>query len=158
MSWVFYALLGAAALHVVEEYTFPGGFPDFMRKMTGRFAAYVDTRFAVIINGLFLVLCLAGALLSGRAPLFSLSVAGLCGLNGLSHLAATLRARRYAPGLASGLLLYLPLAVAAYALYLRAGLATVPQAAGTILAGLAFQAAPLVYLGLAYGLKRVNYK
>ncbi len=158
MNWVFYALFGAAALHVVEEYVFPGGFPDFMRKMAGRFAASVDTPFAVIINGLFLILCGLGALLSGRAPLFSLSVAGLCGINGLSHLAGTLRARRYAPGLATGLLLYLPLAIWAYALYLRAGLATAWQAAGTILWGMAFQAAPLAYLGVAYMLRRVSHQ
>jgi hypothetical protein len=150
MNWVFYALFGAALLHVVEEYAFPGGFPDFMRKMAGRFASSVNTAFALIINGLFLILCLAGALFSAQAPLFSLSVAGLCGINGLSHLAGTLRTRRYVPGLATGLLLYLPLAIWAYAAYFWAGLATPRQAAGTILVGLAFQFVPVVYLGLAY--------
>ena len=130
MNWIFYALLGAALLHVVEEYVFPGGFPDFMRIMAGRFASSVNAAFAIIINGLFLVLCLAGALLSTQAPLFSLSVAGLCGINGLSHLAGALRARRYAPGLATGLLLYLPLAVMAYVRYLEAGLATVRPGGG----------------------------
>jgi Protein of unknown function with HXXEE motif len=157
-NWVFYALFGAAALHVVEEYAFPGGFPDFMRKMAGRFASSVNTPFAVIINGLFLILCAAGALLSDRLPLFSLSVAGLCGINGLSHLAGSLRARRYVPGLATGLLLYLPLAVWAYALYLGSGGVTGRQAAGTVLAGLGFQIVPLVYLGIANLLKRVESK
>jgi hypothetical protein len=73
MNWVFYALFGAALLHVVEEYAFPGGFSDFMREMAGRFAQSVNTAFAVIINGLFLILCLAVALFSAKALIFDRS-------------------------------------------------------------------------------------
>ncbi len=154
MVGLYFALLGAASLHVVEEYAFPGGFPDVMRKLAGRFAAYVTAPFAIVINGSFLILCAAAALLSPQAPLFSLSVAGLCGINGLSHLAGSLRLHRYLPGAATGLLLYLPLSALAYSRYLSSGLASSWQAVGTLLAGLAFQLTPLAWLGLAYWLRR----
>jgi membrane-bound metal-dependent hydrolase YbcI (DUF457 family) len=87
MNWVFYALLGAVILHVVEEYAFPGGFPAFMKKMARPFAPYVTTGFAIAINGLFLLLCLAAALITRDAMVFRLSIAALCGINGLTHLA-----------------------------------------------------------------------
>ncbi len=152
MSWIFYALAGAAVLHVVEEYGFPGGFMNFMRGMAGRFGRFVTVRFSILANGIFIILAILGALVSSRAPLFSLAIAGLCGINGLSHLAGTLRIRRYVPGLATGLVLYLPLAGLAYTGCLRAGLVTPSQAAGTLAAGMLLQLAPLVYLGARYGL------
>jgi hypothetical protein len=149
MNWVFLAFVGAAVIHVLEEYFYPGGFPDFMKASFPAFAPFVTTSFAILINGLFLVLCLQGAILGRSAPVFSLSIASLLVFNGLTHLAGSLRARRYAPGLISGLLLYLPLGITAYVFFLRSSQVSVMQTLLSILLGLAYQAVPVGYLGLA---------
>ena len=132
MNWVFIAMVGAAVLHVLEEYVYPGGFADWMRRSNPRFAQLITARFAVIINGLFLVLCVVGAIAARTSPLLGLSVAGLLFVNGCMHLGGTMRARRYVPGVASGVLLYIPLALYAFSLSISSGLVSPREA---ILAG-----------------------
>jgi hypothetical protein len=149
MDWIFQACVVAAALHVFEEYFYPGGFPDFMKSSVAAFAPFITTNFALLINGLFLVLCLLGAIVGTDALVFSLSIAGLLIFNGLTHLLGSLRARRYAPGLVSGLLLYLPLGITAYVLFLRSSQVSVPQALFSALLGLAYQFVPITFSGLA---------
>lgn len=149
MCWIFWTILGAAALHVVEEYFFPGGFMEAVRGFQPKYARFITTPFALIINGLFLILCLAGALLSGIAPTFSLSVAAVVGLNGLIHIGAAVRSRGYAPGVVTGVVLYLPLAAYAFVLADRSGNLRSGSGLTAILLALAFQAVPLAYLGLS---------
>jgi hypothetical protein len=149
MDWIFSAFVGAAMLHVVEEYFFPGGFPDFMKRGSPALAAFITNEFAAIMNGVFLLLCILGAIVGRDALVFSLSIASVLIANGLVHLAASLRARRYAPGLISGLLLYIPLGTVAYAHFLGSGQISVRQALLPALLGLAYQLVPIGYLGLA---------
>jgi hypothetical protein len=149
MNWIFSAFVGAALLHVFEEYVYPGGFPDFMKQSSPALAPFITTNFAVIVNGLFLVLCLWGAKLGRDALVFSLSIASLLITNGLMHLIGSQRARRYAPGLVSGLLLYIPLGITAYAYFLGSGQISVPQALLSALLGLAYQLVPIGILGLS---------
>ena len=132
MDWIFRALVGAAVIHVLEEYAWPGGFLDWMRSMNPRFAPWITARFAVIINGLFLVLFVVGAIMARPSPVLGLSVAGLLFVNGCMHLGGTVRARRYVPGVASGVLLYIPLALYAFSLSISSGLVSPREA---ILAG-----------------------
>jgi hypothetical protein len=149
MNWIFQAFVGAAVLHVLEEYFYPGGFPDFMKKSSPIFAPFVTTTFAILINGLFLVLCVLGAIFGRSALVFGLSIGSLLVFNGLTHLGGSLRARKYAPGMISGLLLYLPLGLTAYVLFLRSGQLSVPQALHSVALGFAYQIIPVGYLGLA---------
>lgn len=154
MDWIFAAFLGAAGLHVFEEYFYPGGFPDFMKRNSPAFAAFITKDFAILVNGVFLALCALGAILGSDAPIFSLSIASLLVSNGLIHLVGSLRARRYAPGLASGLLLYIPLGITAYALRLSSGQVSGMQVFLSVLLGLAYQAVPIGYLRLASLMRR----
>jgi hypothetical protein len=154
MNWVFYAFVGAAILHVAEEYAYPGGFSAFMKRMAPPFAPFITANFAVVMNGLFLWLCIVAALIGQRVPVFSLSIAGLCGINGLTHMLGAIRAKHYAPGLLTGVLLYLPFAVLAFYLFIRSGQLLVWQGVGSVLLGLAYQVVPISYLGLARALKR----
>jgi hypothetical protein len=154
MDWIFSAFVGAAFLHVLEEYFYPGGFPDFMKRTSPAFAPFITTNFAILINGLFLVLCSLGAIVGMDALVFSLSIAGLLTFNGLTHLMGSLRARRYAPGLISGLLLYIPLGITAYAFFLRSGQLSIAQAILSGLLGMAYQIVPIGYLGLASLMRR----
>jgi Protein of unknown function with HXXEE motif len=109
-----WAIVVASALHVGEEYFYPGGFLKAMRAVAPRFAAAATPRFAILVNGMFLVLVVAAAAIGAGSVLFSLSIAALVGVNGLAHCLASLRARRYVPGTITGAAAYLPLCVTAY--------------------------------------------
>ena len=153
-NWIFGALLGAASLHVIEEYVYPGGFPDFMKRMFPSLAASVTHLFAIIINALFILLCIAAVLVGESLPLLSLSVAALCGSNALVHLVATCRTRRYVPGVVTGLILYLPLAILALWRIGTNGRITPAILAAAVMLGIAYQAIPLGTLKLTQLLKR----
>jgi hypothetical protein len=56
-NWVFWAPLGVASLHIIEEFVFPGGFPDWDRQYRPAFRQSITPRFHVIINGLLLLAC-----------------------------------------------------------------------------------------------------
>jgi len=150
VNWIFFAILAAAMLHVLEEYAWPGGFPMFMRRMAPRFAPAVTTLFAVVVNGAFLLLCVLAVVIGPAAPVLGLSIAALLVVNGLTHIGGARRARRYAPGLISGVLLYLPLGAYAFYAALTSGWATPRQALMAGLLGLAYAAVPVVWLGLAF--------
>ena len=158
MNWIFSAFVVAAVIHVFEEYAYPGGFSDWMRSLNPRFAPWITARFAVIINGLFLLLCVMGAVVASKSLVFSLSVASLLFFNGLIHLAGTIRAKRYAPGVISGILLYMPLSLYAFYLSARSGLLSFPGVAISGLLGVLYQAIPMSYLGLSSIVKRSEPK
>ena len=148
MGWVNWAIVGAALLHVAEEYYIPGGFMDFMRRFNPRFALHITTSFAVIFNGLFILLCILGAAFREMSPVFSLSVAGLLGFNALMHIGAAIRMRGYAPGLISSLLLYLPISITSYTISIGSGVVTTPQAVSSFLLGGIYNALPIASLAL----------
>lgn len=148
MTWLFIAILIAAILHVIEEYAWPGGFPAFMRGMAPQFAGGITTPFAVLINGGFLLLCAAAALLWPRAVAFCLSVAALLVVNGLTHIGASARTRGYAPGVVTGALLYIPLGVYAFILAISMGLAASQEILTAALLGVGYALVPIVSLAL----------
>jgi hypothetical protein len=154
MNWIYDGFLIAAILHVLEEFVLPGGFLIFMKKMAPQIAPFATPGFAILINGLFLLLCVIGVWFGRSVPFFGLSIAALVGINGIIHTAGAVRVRGYAPGLVSGVLLYFPLAVIAYVWCLGSGRLTVGQGIGAFFLGAAFQLVPMVYLGIAYLLKR----
>ncbi len=142
-----FALLPVAgALHVVEEYLYPGGFPGMMKQMNPRFARFITPVFAIAINGAFLLICLAAAWLGERSPVFGLSAMGIALFNALTHSGASLRLRHYTPGLFTGLVVYLPLALFAFHRYIANGWLLPSRLAVSLLLGLIFQLVPVVYL------------
>ncbi len=101
----------SAILHVAEEYFYPGGFLEFGRKNVPKLKQRITVKMAVIVNGLFLLLCGAGVLLADDYPKFALSIAGLVLVNGLLHIFSSIFIKSYAPGLITSILLYLPLSI-----------------------------------------------
>ena len=80
-------------------------------------------RFLVGINALVLGVS-ALAAIEFAAPLMRilwLAVASSVGINGIWHLQATLRTRRYSPGVATGTLLYAPLVSYAFVHFVHCG-------------------------------------
>jgi hypothetical protein len=148
------AIFAAAILHVVEEYFFPGGFTGVMKEFQPEFAPFITVPFAVIINGLFLAVCLAAALFHGRLPWLGLAVAALVGINGLMHAGAAIRRKRYAPGVMTGVLLYLPLCVLALRNSAAAGLLSLGNSVGAAAIAVGLQLIPIAYLGLERSTRR----
>jgi hypothetical protein len=127
--------LVAASLHIIEEFALPGGFAEWDRRYRPAFAASITTRLHVILNGLLLFGCLsvgsAGPTPAGVAGW--LTLAALLASNGVFHLVGAARTRSYSPGMVTGLLLYIPMAVYGYAHFLS----TRQASAGTALAAAA---------------------
>jgi hypothetical protein len=105
----------SAILHVTEEYFYPGGFLAWGRKNVPKLKQRLTVKMAVIVNGLFLLLCGAGVLLAEDYPKFALSIAGLVLVNGLIHIFASIFIKSYSPGLITSIIFYLPISIYIFA-------------------------------------------
>lgn len=147
MHWVFWALVGAAAAHVLEEWLAGWSRPAvsagrrFVSVYARRSQGIGPAAFAAI-NAFVLLLCVAGALAGFGSPAFSLSVAVLFIINAAMHLVPMAAVRRYSPGAASALLLCLPLAVYAFRVAEQCGKLTAWNALGAFLLGWLWHALP----------------
>jgi hypothetical protein len=114
----------AACLHIFEEFVWPGGFAAWYRQFDPPAAAGITTRFLVIMNGILLALCLGVPLGGARQGVqFWLTASAVCAGNALWHCYAAWKTRRYAPGVVTGVILYLPLAAYGFRTFTRNGLA-----------------------------------
>ena len=154
MDWMFIAFLAVSLLHMGEEYIYPGGFIDFMKRLNPRFAPLVTVRFAVITNGLQLLLCIVALAVGRNNLVFSLSVASLIFINALVHIVRSIRVKRYTPGVITGVALYLPLSVCAYYLFWASGQLTLFEGIASGLLGILYQAVPISYLALSSVVRR----
>jgi len=116
MNYLPLIILAAAIIHIIEEFFYPGGFIDFARKNIVKnnrriMAEAIDSNMAVIVNALFLLLCLVNVLISGTGTLLHYSLVGLILFNSLFHIAGSIIIRKYSPGLITSVLIYIPLAV-----------------------------------------------
>ena len=156
---VFWLVVAAAVVHVLEEYF--KGFIDWMKNYSPK--GFIDwtkssspkdiTLLFIIVNSLFIILCVLAAIVNKAIPFFSLSVAGLLFINALIHISATIRFRRYAPGTVSSILLYVPLSFYAYYLYAEAGLLTLTDFTPSVILALVWQALPIGYQVIRMRLK-----
>jgi hypothetical protein len=129
LYWLPFA---AASAHIIEEFVWPGGFGNWWRAYHPEIARSASPRFLFWINAALLFGCVSVAVDRNTpiGPAFFLTMCALLACNGVFHLAATLRTRRYSPGVVTGTLFYVPLA--AYGFYT---LATSGRAsAGTMIA------------------------
>lgn len=145
-DWIFAALVGAAVVHVLEEYVYPGGFQDALRELLPRATHLFTPKFHVVVNGLLFVLCLASAFIGKANLVLSLSVFSLAFANALLHIRGTIVTRKYYPGVISGALIYIPLMVYAYSLFLSSGQLTWSQAGLSFLLGVLYMVALMIYV------------
>jgi hypothetical protein len=138
-------MVGAAVVHVAEEYLF--GWIDFTRGLGGRhisrFAGGVDLAAFIVVNALFILLCVAGALVGLDQPFFSLSIAALFLINTVMHLVPMAIVRRYSPGSFSAIFLYVPLAIYAFYVVDDAGKLSALTVMGAFLLGLLWISFPI---------------
>jgi hypothetical protein len=132
--------LCAVTLHIVEEFLWPGGFGDWYRSYRPERASSVTTSFLVRINALFVAMAAFAGLLGFRpyGVAVWLVVAGIAAANGAFHIWACVRTRTYSPGVVTGCLVYLPLAVFGFVYFWRSGLAGTSVLIQAALVGPAF--------------------
>jgi len=142
-----FSLPMAFGLHVCEEFIFPGGAGDWFKAYRPQYADAYTPSYFLRINVLPLVaavlVCLGAFDYRGGFSFAGirawLAFVSLQGFNGLYHLRGTLESRRYSPGLLTGILLYLPLTLVAFASLLRSGAVDFISAAACLLFGLGSQ-------------------
>jgi hypothetical protein len=154
MEGIFGAFLIVSMIHMGEEYFYPGGFMDVMKHLNPKFAPLVTAPMAVIINGLQLLLCIIAIVVGKNVLTFSMSVPGLLFINGLMHIMGCFRVKGYAPGVITGVLLYMPLSVYAYYFFISSGQLTLNGVIVTGVLGLLYQAVPISYFVLASSIRR----
>ncbi len=147
------ALLGAAVLHVFEEYGYPGGFTRYLKERVPSMAEFVTPGFSITINGLLLFVCVA-ATTPYSAHMLKSAVAALLGINGLMHVAGTILQRRYVPGVVTSVLLYLPLSLTVMSRAVHPSPAPVATAVQALAAGVAMQLVPVLTLVIAAAINR----
>jgi hypothetical protein len=112
---MFAALLVIYMLHQIEEHLWPGGFRQFTNAhvfKSGQDNWPVDTGGVALVNiGFVWVPLAAAALAPGALRWVGLAWVGLTLINGLSHIATSIRFRSYNPGLATSLVLFLPFTI-----------------------------------------------
>jgi len=75
--------------------------------------------------------------------------------NGLIHIMGSIRVKGYAPGVDTGVVLYLPVAVYAYSLFWLSGQLTLLEGIVSAILGVLYQVVPICYLALASVVKRI---
>ena len=137
MSLLAWSLAGAAVIHIFEEFAFPGGFKAWWCAYKPEIAASVSNRFLIMINAILIVFSVLVALATsapkGNGFAAWLTLAALLFSNAIFHIMGAIQTRRYSPGMISGIVLYIPLAIYGFAHFLRSGQASV----GTALIALA---------------------
>lgn len=157
MTWLWWAPLVAATLHIFEEFVYPGGFADWDRSYRHAIAGSITTRLHVIVNALLLVACATvgiagmpgGAVALGGVRYRSmlpaalavpgwLALAALLASNAVFHVLGVWRTRRYSPGVVTGVLLCMPMALYGFWHFFRAGLVSVYAAVGAACVGASY--------------------
>lgn len=136
---MFAALLVIYMLHQTEEHLWPGGFRQFANRYVFRSG---DANWPVDIDGVALVnigyVWLPIALAIAWPDAFrwlGLGWIGLTLVNGISHIASSIRFRVYNPGLVTSIVLFLPFTVWALAVEAESGRLSGGEIAALIVAG-----------------------
>src|SRR5258705_4472400 len=125
MSLLNWSLAIAAAIHISEEFAFPGGFKTWYLTYKPEIARSISNRFLVFINALLMVFSISVALAmyfsKGNGMAAWLTLAALLFSNAIFHVIGAVRTRRYSPGMISGIVLYLPLALYGFPHFVTTG-------------------------------------
>ena len=108
--------VAAIAVHFIEEYAM--NFPGWAARV---FALPITPEDFHFVNASVALYAIACAAVGWRLAAFSLTLAGLIGVNGVFHAGASLLAGDYSPGAITGLVVFVPASVAAYRSASRAG-------------------------------------
>ena len=141
---VIWIVVATIAVHFIEEYAmnFPGWADRF-------FSMPITSEDFHLVNAAVSLYALACGAVGWRLPAFSLTIAALIGLNGVFHAGAGLLVGGYSPGAVTGVVLFIPAAIAAYRDAHRAGLLSTRALVISLSVGVLWHA----FLGIVFYLK-----
>src|SRR5262245_9943242 len=121
MPTIMWWPLVAAIAHIFEEFAYPGGFAEWDRAYRPAYKASITPRLHLVMNGLLLFACVAvgAAGPTARGVAGWLTLAALLASNAVYHVVGAFKTHRYSPGMVTGLLLYVPMAIYGYVHFLR---------------------------------------
>jgi hypothetical protein len=142
MTFIFWLPFIFAALHIFEEFVWPGRFGAWYQSYWPQIAASLTPRFFIVMNAILLAVAF---FLGWMGPGWSrglslwLVLAALLAENAIFHVVGVFKLRRYSPGVVTGVLLYLPLCVWGYWHFLATGEASWSLAATSFVIGAGYQ-------------------
>jgi hypothetical protein len=150
---VFWYLTAASCAHVVEEYFWPGGFLESAKEVAPE--AFEHASLPIIgVNSSMVIGCILGALIRRRRQVLGLSMASLLFENAMIHGLGSIRMKGYMPGLVTGLVLYVPLSLRAFASYRSSPEYRRTTAVAAAVLGTALHAIPFVSFAIRGALVR----
>jgi len=132
-------VIPTAMVHIAEEYKF--GWVEWAKN----FISGITFKQFMIVNCLFVMLCIVAASLNKSFILFSSSIFALLLVNSLAHIATTIKQKKYSPGLFSAIFLFIPIGVAGYARILNDNLMSLSELVISIIIGLFWMSVPFIY-------------
>ena len=151
-EWLYWLSLPLYMIHQFEEYVYPGGFKEELNKIFDRGEEHreiLTDKIGLVVNiGFIWILTPVLIILDTFSIIFPIILMTLVAFNGFVHVIASIRFRRYNPGLIVSLLANIPLG-----LYVLIGLGLNAIASSTelfvgILIGVILYAALFVFLGI----------
>jgi hypothetical protein len=110
---------------------------NWYRRYRGPAASRITSRFLTIINVVLLAVCVNAAF-GANTPFgvaYWIAISAILASNGLWHLWAAVRSGVYSPGMITGLLLYVPLAIFGCIHFLKSGSVSIGSAVAALLIG-----------------------
>ena len=148
-QWLLWAPLAAALVHICEEFVWPGGFMSWYRRYRGPSSSSITPRFLVIVNVVLLAVCVNAAVATDTpfGVAYWIGVTAILASNGVWHLWAAVRGRGYSPGVVTGVLLYVPLAIYGSVHFLESGSVSTGSAVVALLVGGSYPLGSVLFHG-----------
>lgn len=140
-SFLFWLPGICVALHIIEEFVWPGGFLAWHRRYRPEFAASITSRHAIVYNAILLAVTFVLGWMGPAWPRglsLWLILTALLAFNGLFHAVGVLRLRQYSPGVVTGLILYVPLCVWGFWYFIQKNQASLLMAITSLILGLLY--------------------
>jgi hypothetical protein len=137
MEWLRWSLMVAAALHIFEEFAYPGGFVPWYRRYLPDNAARLTRGYLIGINALLVYGCFGAGYLgfTNRGIALWLTMASFVFFNALFHIAGAITTQSYSPGIVTAIALYMPLSILGYVKFVGTGKASAGTAFVAVLIG-----------------------
>jgi hypothetical protein len=114
VQWFFWLCIPLYMIHQFEEYVWPGGFEKEINQIfsKGGSTETLTTKDAFFVNIILIwILTPILIILNYVSIVFPIIMVTIVGVNGLTHVVAAIRMRKYNPGLIMSILFNLPLSI-----------------------------------------------
>ena len=136
-NYIIWISVFAAIIHILEEYYY--GWIDWAKS----FVPTVKKSHFIVVNILFVFTCVLAAILQFTE--LKISIFSLLIINTIVHLVPTIIKGKYSPGLASAILLYIPIGVFGYLATFNENIASNVQLIVGTLLGFIIMAIPFLF-------------